>query len=76
MTPGQVQALANDLRSSDASTRIEAVQYIGKFVLEPAEALIKYITEGDCILALTVSNSSQMLSCLKQRIANDIRSKP
>ncbi|ORE22414.1 ARM repeat-containing protein [Rhizopus microsporus] len=52
---GQVQALANDLRSSDASTRIEAAQYIGKFVLEPAEALIKYITEEDCILALTVN---------------------
>ncbi|KAG1212886.1 hypothetical protein G6F68_002221 [Rhizopus microsporus] len=70
LTPGQVQALANDLRSSDASTRIEAAQYIGKFVLEPAEALIKYITEEDCILALTVSPNLEEQIEAAQTISN------
>ncbi|KAI7906153.1 armadillo-type protein [Cokeromyces recurvatus] len=45
----------DDLSSDDRSLRIFAAQYIGKFVLEPAQALIKYITEGDCIETLTVN---------------------
>lgn len=51
----QVEALAKDLSGEDKDARIEAAQHIGKFVLEPAKALIKYITEGDCIETLTVS---------------------
>ncbi|CAO3639496.1 unnamed protein product [Mucor hiemalis] len=49
----QVEALAKDLSGEDKDARIEAAQHIGKFVLEPAKALIKYITEGDCIETLT-----------------------
>jgi hypothetical protein len=51
----QVEALAEDLAGDDKTARIEACQHIGKFVLEPAKALIKYISEGDCIQTLTVS---------------------
>lgn len=50
----QVESLANDLKSYDMRTRIQAAGYISKFVLEPAESLIKYISEGDCIQVLTV----------------------
>lgn len=57
LSTDQVEALAKDLSSDDKSTRIEAAQHIGKFVLEPAKALTKYITEGDCIKTLTVSVS-------------------
>ncbi|KAG1254510.1 hypothetical protein G6F68_010815 [Rhizopus microsporus] len=49
----QVESLANDLKSYDMRTRIQAASYISKFVLEPAESLIKYISEGDCIQVLT-----------------------
>ncbi|KAI8646397.1 armadillo-type protein [Parasitella parasitica] len=51
----QVEGLAKDLTSNDKSLRIVAAQHIGKFVLEPAKALIKYITEGDCIESLAVN---------------------
>ena len=55
LSTAQVEALAKDLTGDDAAARIEAAQHIGKFVLEPAKALIKYITTGDCIETLTVS---------------------
>ncbi|KAI8879422.1 ARM repeat-containing protein [Backusella circina FSU 941] len=46
----QVVSLSLDLRNNeDKNVRLEAAQYIGKFVLEPAQALIDYITKGDCI---------------------------
>ncbi|KAI9487543.1 MAG: armadillo-type protein [Benjaminiella poitrasii] len=48
----QVDGIAKDLASDDRNLRIVAAQYISKFVLEPAQALIKYITEGDCIETL------------------------
>ncbi|OAD02983.1 hypothetical protein MUCCIDRAFT_156024, partial [Mucor lusitanicus CBS 277.49] len=53
----QVEGLAKDLTSDDKALRIVAAQHIGKFVLEPAKALIKYITEGNCIETL-----AQMIS--------------
>ncbi|KAF7722652.1 hypothetical protein EC973_002862 [Apophysomyces ossiformis] len=53
LTPSQVQAMAKDLKSSDKKVRVDAVQSLGKFVLEPAQALIDYITQGDCIETLT-----------------------
>ncbi|CEP10345.1 hypothetical protein [Parasitella parasitica] len=53
----QVEGLAKDLTSNDKSLRIVAAQHIGKFVLEPAKALSKYITEGNCIESL-----AQMIS--------------
>ncbi|KAI9275643.1 armadillo-type protein [Phascolomyces articulosus] len=49
----QVQALANDLKSNEQSTRMEAAQYLSKFLVEPCQALITYITHGDCIETLT-----------------------
>ncbi|KAG1111828.1 hypothetical protein G6F42_014914 [Rhizopus arrhizus] len=56
----QVEGLAKDLASDDKTLRIVAAQHIGKFVLEPAKALIKYITEGNCIetLAQMISGSN------------------
>ncbi|KAI9358200.1 armadillo-type protein [Pilaira anomala] len=53
LSPAQVEAIAKDLTSDNKETRIEAAQHIAKFVLEPAKALTKYITEGDCIKTLT-----------------------
>ncbi|GAA5802259.1 hypothetical protein HPULCUR_007722 [Helicostylum pulchrum] len=53
LTTSQVESLAKDLSSDKKETRIEACQHIAKFVLEPAKALTKYITEGDCIKTLT-----------------------
>jgi HEAT repeat protein len=51
----QVEALSSDLKNTgDKNVRLEAAQYIGKFVLEPAQALIAYITKGDCIDSLAV----------------------
>lgn len=55
LSTSQVEALAKDLASDNKEKRIEACQHIAKFVLEPAKALTKYITEGDCIKTLTVS---------------------
>lgn len=52
-----MEGLAKDLTSDDKALRIVAAQHIGKFVLEPAKALIKYITEGNCIETLAVSFS-------------------
>ncbi|CAO3648836.1 unnamed protein product [Cunninghamella blakesleeana] len=49
----QVQSLAYDLSSSEKNIRMEAIQYLGKFVLEPAEALLSFIIEGSCIETLT-----------------------
>ncbi|KAK4516640.1 Two-component response regulator SSK1p [Mucor velutinosus] len=56
----QVEGLAKDLTSDDKALRIVAAQHIGKFVLEPAKALTKYITEGNCIetLAQMISGSN------------------
>lgn len=56
LTPAQVEDLKNDLKSSDKESRLEAAHYIAKFVLEPAQVLIDYITQGDCIESLTVRN--------------------
>ncbi|KAG0185039.1 hypothetical protein DFQ28_010070 [Apophysomyces sp. BC1034] len=53
LTTSQVQAIAQDLKSTEKKVRLDAVQSLGKFVLEPAQALIDYITQGDCIEALT-----------------------
>ncbi|KAI8074566.1 armadillo-type protein [Gongronella butleri] len=50
----QTTALARDLRSTNKVARMEAIQSLGKFVVEPAEALIEYITQGDCMEVLTV----------------------
>ncbi|KAI8971101.1 armadillo-type protein [Pilobolus umbonatus] len=50
----QVKAIDYDLRSEEKETRTEAAQHIAKFVVEPAKALIEYITKGDCIQLLTV----------------------
>lgn len=52
-----MEGIAKDLTGDDRTLRIVATQHIGKFVLEPAQALIKYIAEGDCIQTLTVSNT-------------------
>ncbi|CAO3654270.1 unnamed protein product [Cunninghamella echinulata] len=49
----QVQSLAHDLSSSNKEVRMEALKYLGKFVLEPAEALLTFIIEGNCIETLT-----------------------
>jgi HEAT repeat protein len=53
----QVEGLAKDLASEDKALRIVAAQHIGKFVLEPAKPLIKYISEGNCIENLAVSST-------------------
>jgi importin subunit alpha-1 len=58
LSTAQVEGLAKDLTSDDRSLRIVAAQHIGRFVLEPAQALIKYITEGNCIQTLTVKYHS------------------
>ncbi|KAL1933770.1 hypothetical protein VTP01DRAFT_7860 [Rhizomucor pusillus] len=58
LTPAQVEDLKNDLKSSDKESRLEAAHYIAKFVLEPAQVLIDYITQGDCIESLTRMLSS------------------
>lgn len=55
MTSAQVEGLAKRLRSKEAIIRRDAVSYLGERVLEPAEALIQYISHGDCIQVLTVS---------------------
>ena len=55
LTQEEVQAIQKDLHSETKLVRITAAQHIAKFVLEPAQALIDYITTGDCIEALTVS---------------------
>lgn len=49
-----MEELADDLKSNDKSLRLEAAQYLAKFVLEPSQALIDYISKGDCIETLTV----------------------
>ncbi|KAI8366519.1 armadillo-type protein [Blakeslea trispora] len=49
----QVRAIQKDLQSEAKLVRITAAQHIAKFVLEPAQALIDYITTGDCIESLT-----------------------
>lgn len=54
LTAYQVEGIAKDLSSDDRNLRIFAAQHIAKFVLEPAKALIDYITKGDCIKILTV----------------------
>ncbi|ORX49901.1 ARM repeat-containing protein [Hesseltinella vesiculosa] len=53
LTQEQTEALAQDLRSNNKTTRMIAIQSLGKFVVEPAEALIQYITQGDCMQILT-----------------------
>ncbi|KAI8340352.1 armadillo-type protein [Choanephora cucurbitarum] len=53
LTQEEVQAIQKDLHSETKQVRITAAQHIAKFVLEPAQALIDYITNGDCIEALT-----------------------
>lgn len=55
LTPEQVNALASDLKSDEKQVRMMAAQHLSKFILEPAQALIDYITQGDCMEALTVS---------------------
>ncbi|KAI9316889.1 armadillo-type protein [Dichotomocladium elegans] len=55
LTTEQVDALAADLKSQDKGVRLEAAQHLSKFVLEPAQALIDYITKGDCLETLTVN---------------------
>ncbi|KAI8342377.1 armadillo-type protein [Chlamydoabsidia padenii] len=48
----QVESLAHDLSSADKKTRMDALQYLGKFVVEPAESIIAYIVEGNCMETL------------------------
>ncbi|KAI7876332.1 ARM repeat-containing protein [Lichtheimia hyalospora FSU 10163] len=55
LTPEQVNALASDLKSDEKQVRMVAAQHLSKFILEPAQALIDYITQGDCMEALTVN---------------------
>ncbi|KAI9499637.1 armadillo-type protein, partial [Zychaea mexicana] len=50
----QISALAEDLKSTDQSARMEAAQYLSKYLVEPCQALIDYITHGDCIETLTI----------------------
>ncbi|SAM08859.1 hypothetical protein [Absidia glauca] len=52
LTTEQVESLAHDLQSFDKKTRMDALQHLGKFVVEPAEALITYIVEGNCMETL------------------------
>lgn len=54
LTVEQVESLAHDLQSFDKKTRMDALQHLGKFVVEPAEALITYIVEGNCMETLMV----------------------
>lgn len=79
MSTEQVEGLAKDLTSDDKALRIVAAQHIGKFVLEPAKPLIKYITEGNCIESLAVSFSVLELpdyyKYTNKTIANDFRIK-
>ncbi|CAO3581389.1 unnamed protein product [Absidia cylindrospora] len=49
LNTAQIQSLAQDLKSTDKKIRMDAIRYLGKFVVEPAEALITYIVEGNCI---------------------------
>ncbi|KAI8373036.1 armadillo-type protein [Radiomyces spectabilis] len=58
LSAAQVEELARDLRSGEKTVRLEALEYLGKFLLEPAQALIDYITQGDCIATLTRMLSS------------------
>ncbi|KAI8987684.1 armadillo-type protein [Mycotypha africana] len=58
LTKAQVEGLSKDLNSDQRNVRVFAAQHISKFVLEPAQALIKFITEGNCIEALTRMLSS------------------
>ncbi|RCH91617.1 hypothetical protein CU098_008839 [Rhizopus stolonifer] len=53
LTELQVQGIQKDLHSQDKTIRITAAQHIAKFVLEPAQALMDYITQGDCIETLS-----------------------
>lgn len=57
LTTDQVNDLARDLKSTDKDRRADALQYLSKFVVEPAQALIDYIVQGDCIDTLTVRSS-------------------
>ncbi|KAI8148744.1 armadillo-type protein [Fennellomyces sp. T-0311] len=50
----EMQSLSNDLKSGDKTVRMEAAQYLSKFMVEPCQALIDYIVRGDCIETLTV----------------------
>ncbi|SAM01312.1 hypothetical protein [Absidia glauca] len=53
LTGAQVDSLAQDLKAEDKKTRMGAIQYLGKFVVEPAKVLVAYIVEGDCMEILT-----------------------
>ncbi|ORZ10426.1 armadillo-type protein [Absidia repens] len=55
LNTAQIQSLAQDLKSPDKKIRMDAIRYLGKFVVEPAEALITYIVEGNCIDTLMVN---------------------
>ena len=55
LTEEQIKALADDLKSNEQSSRMEAARYLSKFLVEPCQALIDYITHGDCIETLTVN---------------------
>ncbi|ORY95073.1 armadillo-type protein [Syncephalastrum racemosum] len=57
LTTDQVNDLARDLKSTDKDRRADALQYLSKFVVEPAQALIDYIVQGDCIDTLTVRSN-------------------
>ncbi|KAI8329420.1 armadillo-type protein [Chlamydoabsidia padenii] len=52
LTIEQVDALAHDLKSYDKAIRLDALQHLSKFVVEPAEALITWIVEGNCMETL------------------------
>lgn len=56
LTEAQVDSLAQDLKAGDKKTRMDAIQYLGKFAVEPAKALVAFIVEGDCMDTLTVSD--------------------
>ncbi|KAI7856912.1 armadillo-type protein [Circinella umbellata] len=53
LTEEQIKALSDDLKSNEQSSRMDAAQYLSKYVVEPCQALIDYITHGDCIESLT-----------------------
>ncbi|KAI8081290.1 armadillo-type protein [Halteromyces radiatus] len=53
LNTAQVQSLAQDLKSTDKKIRLDAIHYLAKFVVEPAEALMTYIVEGNCMETLT-----------------------
>ncbi|KAI7872651.1 armadillo-type protein [Spinellus fusiger] len=47
-----VQTLVQGLTSSDKETRLEAIQNLSVFVLEPSDALVCYLETGECIKTL------------------------